>query len=115
MKTKNLGVKRLTPSYPEQYYVVYLPEDTFLRQLFNRPLKPVTVGYIRYRDLTVECHPMRDGEIDFSKTLYTEKFPDTATNSNIPFDSTLRVIDACKKSLARYWRFQRTSKASKKC
>lgn len=107
MRTKNLGLKKTSYAYPEQYDVMHIPEDTFLRQLFNRPLKPVTVGYIRYRDNIVECYPVVNGTIVVDKILYTEKIPDKYGNATIPAELRDRVMSKCFSALAKFYRFRK--------
>ncbi len=107
MKAKNLGLVRTCPAYPEQYNVVYIPADNFLRQLFNTSIKPVTVGYIRHRAGITECYPVVDDKIVLECLLYMEKFDDKLGYSTIPLSEFSRVTKECMKRIAKFYRFRK--------
>lgn len=107
MRTKNLGLVRTCPAYPEQYNVVYIPTDNFFRELFNMPVKPVTVGYIRHRGGVTECYAVINDEISLDNKLYEEKFNDKLGDATIPISEFARVTKECMKRIVKFYRFRK--------
>lgn len=107
IRKKNLGLKKTSYAYPEQYDVVYIPEDNFFRQLLDLDLKIKTIGIIRYRYNQVECYPVVGDDIRIQECVYSKSIPEKYGNATIPQDMFEEIKYSCLRSLVKYFRFRK--------